>query len=470
MDSRHGNSIMSVVMLPWLAHGHISPFFELAKKLSERNFHIFFCSTPVILNSVKPKLPERYNHCIEFVELHLPHDVFPELAPHYHTTNGLPPHLMPTLKKALQMASPYFSNILKTLNPDFLIYDFVVPWALSLGLDQNIPTIQFFIFSAVSVSFLFHRLFKGPSVRFPFPAIYLRDYEISKFNSMMPPASSNDNRKDDRVPPLQSPITTGRSCDLILLKTFREIEGKYVDYLYELMDSKILLLGPLLHDPTKDQEDKDEETDHIIKWLNKRETSSVVYISFGSEYFLSKEEIEEIAHGLELSKVSFIWVVRFPMEEKITRAEEVLLKGFVERVGERGMIVEGWASQTKILQNSSVGGFLSHCGWSSVLESMKFGVPIIAMPMHLDQPYNARLVEELGVGVEVKKTGRGGGLQREEVAKVIKDVMENNIGEVVRRKAMELRDNIGKREDREIEGLVDELVQLRIRTGKESIN
>ncbi|KAM2967864.1 hypothetical protein FF1_028077 [Malus domestica] len=70
---------------------------------------------------------------------------------------------------------------------------------------------------------------------------------------------------------------------------------------------------------------------------------SVVYISFGSEYFLSKEEIEEIAHGLELSKVSFIWVVRFPKEEKVTRAKEVLPKGFVERVGERGMIVEGWA-------------------------------------------------------------------------------------------------------------------------------
>ncbi|KAM1263012.1 hypothetical protein ACFX13_028741 [Malus domestica] len=323
MDSRHGNIIMSVVMLPWLAHGHISPFLELAKKLSDRNFHIFFCSTPVILNSVKPKLPERYSHCIEFVELHLPHDVFPELAPHYHTTNGLPPHLMPTLKMALQMASPYFSNILKTLNPDFLIYDFVVPWALSLGLDQNIPTIQFFIFSAVSVSFLFHRLFKGPSVRFPFPAIYLRDYEISKFNSMMPPASSNDNRKDDGVPPLQFPITIGHSCDLILLKTFREIEGKYVDYLYELMDNKVVRLCPLLHEPTKDQEDKDEETDHVIKWLNQRETSSVVYISFGSEYFLSKEEIEEIAHGLELSKVSFIWVVRFPKEDKVTRAKEI---------------------------------------------------------------------------------------------------------------------------------------------------
>lgn len=54
--------------------------------------------------------------------------------------------------------------------------------------------------------------------------------------------------------------------------------------------------------------------------------------------------------------------------------------------------------------HSNVGGFVSHCGWSSGLESMKFGVPIIALPVHLAQPPNARLVEELGVGVEVKKT------------------------------------------------------------------
>lgn len=54
-----------------------------------------------------------------------------------------------------------------------------------------------------------------------------------------------------------------------------------------------------------------------------------------------------------------------------------------------------------------------------MLESMNFGVPIIAMPIHLDKPFNARLLEELGVGVEVKKTG--GSLRREEVAKAIKD-------------------------------------------------
>lgn len=36
-----------------------------------------------------------------------------------------------------------------------------------------------------------------------------------------------------------------------------------------------------------------------------------VFLSFGSECFLSKEEMEEMARGLELSCVNFIWVVRY---------------------------------------------------------------------------------------------------------------------------------------------------------------
>jgi hypothetical protein len=90
MDARHGS--ISVLMLPWIAHGHISPFLELAKKLTKRNFHIFFCSTPINLRPIKEKLPQKYSLSIQFVELHLPS--LPELPPHYHTTNGLPPHLM----------------------------------------------------------------------------------------------------------------------------------------------------------------------------------------------------------------------------------------------------------------------------------------------------------------------------------------------------------------------------------------
>ncbi|KAH0980985.1 hypothetical protein GBA52_008162 [Prunus armeniaca] len=441
---------LTILMLPWLAHGHISPFLELAKKLtSKRNFHIFICSTPVNLTSIKPKLCPKYSHCIEFVELHLPHDDFPELPPQYHTTNGLPPHLMSTLKRAFDMSSNNFSTILTALKPDLLIYDFLQPWAPSLASLQNIPSVEFITTSAALTSFSVHHL-RNPSDKFPFPSIYLRDYEAKKFNNLLE-SSSNGIKNGDRV--LQcSDLSSG----IILVKTSREIEAKYVDYLSGLMGKKIVPVGPLVQEPMDLK--VDEET-WIMKWLNKRERSSVVYVCFGSEYFLSREQIEELAHGLELSKVSFIWVIRFPKEEKGNRVEEVLPEGFLERVGEKGAIVEGWAPQAKILKHSSIGGFVSHCGWSSVLESIKFGVPIIAIPMHLDQPINSRLVEEVGVGVEVKRTAEGS-LERKEVAKVIRDVVAQKIGEGVRKKALEIRDNMKKKEDEEINGVVEELMQL----------
>ena len=99
------HNTISVLMLPWLAHGHISPFLELAKMLTTRNFHIYFCTTPINLSPIKQQLSEKDSLSIELVELHLPS--LPELPPHYHTANGLPPHLMPTLKKAVDMASPW---------------------------------------------------------------------------------------------------------------------------------------------------------------------------------------------------------------------------------------------------------------------------------------------------------------------------------------------------------------------------
>ncbi|TQD93614.1 hypothetical protein C1H46_020769 [Malus baccata] len=443
---------ISILMLPWLAHGHISPFLELAKKLTHKrnNLHFYICSTPVNLTSIKPKLSEKYSHCIEFVELHLPHDELPELPPHYHTTNGLPPHLMSTLKKAFDMSSSNFSKILQTLKPDLLIYDFLQPWAPSLALSHNIPAVEFCTINAATIISIFANHFKNSSLKFPFPGIHLRDYEIRMFKNQVE-FSSNGLKDGDRIQQCSS-----SSCNIILAKTSREIEAKYIDYLSDLVGKKIVPVGPLVQDPL---DQKTDEESPIIQWLNKREKSSVVYVSFGSEYFLSKEEIEEIAHGLELSKVSFIWVIRFPKEDKTTKVEEVLPKGFVERVGERGMIVEGWAPQAKILQHPSVGGFASHCGWSSVLESIKFGVPIIAMPMQLDQPVNAKLVEEVGVGVEAKRA-EGGGLQREAIAEAIGDVVVKKIGEGVRMKALEVRDNMKKIEDEEINDVLEQLEQL----------
>ncbi|XP_047309357.1 beta-D-glucosyl crocetin beta-1,6-glucosyltransferase-like [Impatiens glandulifera] len=159
--------------------------------------------------------------------------------------------------------------------------------------------------------------------------------------------------------------------------------------------------GPLVQEP-EEEEEEGEDNDEIMDWLNKKETSSTVLVTFGSESFLSREETSEVAKGLELSMVNFIWVLRFPFEEKIS-IEEALPNGFLERVGDRGLVVEKWASHARILEHQNVGGFVSHCGWGSTMDAMEFGVPIVAIPMNSDQPVNARLVEEIGVGLEVNR-------------------------------------------------------------------
>ncbi|CAN1258450.1 Cyanidin-3-O-glucoside 2-O-glucuronosyltransferase [Linum perenne] len=117
-----------------------------------------------------------------------------------------------------------------------------------------------------------------------------------------------------------------------------------------------------------------------------------------------------------------------------------------------------WAPQATILNHESVGGFVSHCGWSSVMEAMKCGVPIIAMPMQLDQPLNSRLVEELKIGVEVKRDGNGK-VERGEMAEVIKEVLKGRNGGV-RRNVKELSELIEKKGDAEIGEVVKELLKL----------
>lgn len=82
--------------------------------------------------------------------------------------------------------------------------------------------------------------------------------------------------------------------------------------------------------------------------------------------------------------------------------EEILPKGFLERTKGIGKVI-GWAPQVAILSHKSVGGFVSHCGWNSILESVYFGVPIATWPLYAEQQMNAfLLVKELGLAKEIR--------------------------------------------------------------------
>ncbi|XP_009608408.1 UDP-glucosyltransferase 29 [Nicotiana tabacum] len=447
MDTRQRS--IRIAMLPWLAHGHICPFIELAKALSKRNFYIYICSTPVNINSFKQTISEKDSISIKIVELHFPN--LPELPPHYHTTNGLPPLLMSTLKNALDMAKPSFFHILNTLKPDLVMYDFLQPWVPTMAASQNIPSVLFLTPGAAASCYLFHIGRKKPVSEYPFSAIYLRDHEYDRNRHMFEPT------EDDGYTDTQRRVNgcIDGSSEIILIKTIRELEGKYMDFLSTLCEKRYVPVGPLVRAPETEHEHEHSE---VMKWLNSKQRCSTILASFGSEYFLSKEEMEELAYGLELSKVNFLWVVRFPMGEKIS-LEEALPKGFLDRIGNTGKVVQGWAPQLRILQHSSIGGFVSHCGWSSVMEGLKLGIPIIAMPMHLDQPLNAKLVVDAGVGEEAVRD-KNGNLDRQEVAKVIRKVVAEKTGQRLRKRAREYSEILKSNGAKEIDQVVEELLKL----------
>ncbi|XP_047310721.1 UDP-glucosyltransferase 29-like [Impatiens glandulifera] len=445
-----GTAMLNIVMLPWLAHGHVSPFLELAKRIGKRNITIHLCSTKVILDSIKKRVNEIEHPFLHFIELQLPYP--PELPPHYHTTNGLPLHLNYTLMKAFDDSSPAFATILKQIKPDLIIYDLQQPWAPEVAASLSIPAVMFHITSVATLCIAFHKT-TMPEVHFPYPELIPQDsYWVKKYREEI---KSKQNDAGERV---ENHFSYVRSSEIVLSKTFGEIDEKYLDYTSSILGKRVISTGPLVKDGAEGDAIS-ESGKHVMDWLDKKEKGSTVLVSFGSECYLSKEEREEMAYGLEESTVNFIWVIQFPFEERIS-IEESVPEGFLKRIGERGLVVDKWVPQARILAHENTGGFITHCGWSSVTEAIGFGVPVIAMPVQYDQPVNVRLVVNAGVGAEVFRT-EDEGFNRAEISRVTREVLLEDKGEEIRKKARSMKEKFIREGDhREIDLLVKELIGI----------
>jgi hypothetical protein len=137
-----------------------------------------------------------------------------------------------------------------------------------------------------------------------------------------------------------------------------------------------------------------------LDWLDTKPTHSVVYLCFGSLTNLLDAQLNELALGLEASGVPFLWVVRVKTWEPPV--------GWKDRVGNRGMVIMGWAPQTDILQHPAVGAFVTQCGWNSVLETIAIGVPVLTWPMVYEQFINERfLTQVLKFGERLWPEGAG---------------------------------------------------------------
>ncbi|WVZ25268.1 hypothetical protein V8G54_003812 [Vigna mungo] len=168
---------------------------------------------------------------------------------------------------------------------------------------------------------------------------------------------------------------------------------------------------------------------YSLKWLDAQPHGSVTLVCFGSGGTLSRDQIEELALGLEMSEQRFVWVVK-SLNKEVANASYFTedTGGFVERTKGRGLVVASWIPQAQVLSHPSIGGFVTHCGWNSILESVVNGVPLVAWPLYTEQNMNVVLVSE-GMKVAVRVViGENGLAERGEIARVVKMVMEGEEG------------------------------------------
>jgi len=189
--------------------------------------------------------------------------------------------------------------------------------------------------------------------------------------------------------------------DAVIINTVEDLDPTGLSMVRRALGDVVPVfpVGPLV----RDSDETTTTTHDVLGWLDTQRPASVLYISFGSQNALRPKQMAALADALESTGRPFVWAVRAAGAGEPPYVEWT---GFEERARaqNRGLVLRGWAPQVSILAHGSTGGFLSHCGWNSVLESLTRGVPILGWPVSAEQFYNATMLEEVwGVCVEVAR-------------------------------------------------------------------
>nr|UHH90548.1 UDP-glycosyltransferase [Nicotiana benthamiana] len=433
----HLNEVI-VAMVPFPEYSHLNQHFILARFIASHNIPVHLLS----LAEQSQNFKLRGQGGLEVSNIHFNDLVLPsETEDARYAGDDLPP-IVSLLKK---LSNPICKTCLElSINAKRLVIIYDNPMTTSMGDILSFPKVE---------SYIFHSI----------PA-------FTRYSLFRQCIDTVDDDHEEILPQLQDELPTMESCfgpymalfvrmerELKLksgeiMNSCREVEGKYLDLLeHENTDKKPLwAVGPL-HMLLLESHNSSNTTRHeCIAFLDEQDANSVIFVSFGTNTKLSQEQVNELALGLEQSNHIFIWVLKQAdkkadtkkIEEKDGKIE--LPNGFEERVKGRGMIVRNWVPQLEILGHASTGGFLSHCGWNSCIESISMGVPIAAWPNNADQPYNAVFVTSvLKVGISVCSWDR-----REElmtattVEKSVKTLMATTEGEEMRQRAMDLSNKI----------------------------
>ncbi|XP_019199036.1 PREDICTED: zeatin O-glucosyltransferase-like [Ipomoea nil] len=452
-DTKRSDKVI-VVVVPFVAQGHLNLLVHLSRLIASYNLPVYFVGLSVDIAAVKPRIegwsPSDYP-TLRFHEFPAPPAYLSNTNPTMECQSYLE-FLASAMNAAAYLRSP-IGSLLKELSPKcerlVVVHDALMVNTVKDAVVQNLETYNFFVGSAFHDASLvwevLRKILHVPSFlwklvgRFVLPAGAVVPDRLPIPSSCYPPEFFKfivDQRK------------TNAFCKGNLFDACRAIEGPYLDLLamvYKLArKGPVWGIGPFNPVVTKrntktDQDSSSKTPRHkCLEWLDKQPPKSVIFVSFGTQTVLSDHQLHELAEGLEQSGQNFIWVVK-DLTKGYKNTKINLPAGFEERVEGRGLILRDWVPQLEILDHVSTGGFLTHCGWNSCMESMCRGVPLATWPIQYDQPRNAILITEvLKTGIPIKDwESRDEITTSTTIRNAIRRLMASPEGEELRNKAAE---------------------------------
>ncbi|KAF6158524.1 hypothetical protein GIB67_040038 [Kingdonia uniflora] len=411
-----------VLLLPFPAQGHFSPMLQFAKRLASKGLKATIAMT---ISVTKSSYAEAGGVQVEII------------SENGYTREGVHGSFKDVGSRVL--LSIIEKNRYSSDAVTCIVYDSICPWALEVAKENGLFGASFFSQSC-SVNYIFYQVSRGiiglPVEETVSSIPGLPPLEISELPTFV---------SDLEVYKVALDLFLGQfsnldKADSVVFNTFDKLESKVVKHMRKLWN--VLTIGPAIPSMYLDKRmegDKDyglnlfePSEDPYIKWLNARETGSVIYLSFGSIAVYTNEQMDEVANALRQSNKYFLWVVR---EEEMIK----LPKNFIEETSDKGLVVT-WCSQIEVLSHSSIGCFITHCGWNSILEALSLGVPMVTMPNFADQTTNAKFVADIwGAGIwptaDHKRI-----IKRDKLEASIRNVMEVDIADTIKKNISNFRE------------------------------
>ncbi|XWS31162.1 hypothetical protein CRYUN_Cryun23aG0053400 [Craigia yunnanensis] len=389
-----------VLIFPYPSQGHINPILQFAKRLVSKGVKATLVTTVFLSKS-------SFSDLSTSIDLQTISDGFDEGG--YDQAGSADVYLPTFWSVGSKSLASLIKKLADTGHPiHALVYDGFLPWALDVAKQFGIPSAVFFTQSCAVNSVYYHVCrgllqlpLPGPNVSLP----GLPPLQVSELPSFVCLYGSYPAWFDVLV----NQFTNVDGADWVLFNIFYELEKEVVDWMSKFW--KVMTVGPTI--PSM--------------YLDKRLKNDKDY---------GVEQMAELTWALKGSNCYFLWVVRETEEAKLPN-------NFIEETSEKGLVVT-WCPQLEVLSHESIGCFLTHCGFNSVLEALSLGVPMLAMPQWTDQGTNAKHVEDVwGIGIRVRRDDKGF-VRREIIEQCIKELMEGEKGKEAKKNAIKWK-NLAKK-------------------------